>query len=169
MKAIITLFLLCLTTTAFARDLGVLYSEPNETKVAFLVRVAINLQDHTAETGNEACGLIAERDGQYSVILQTNDVQVLCDADSVMRGWTNTGENIHSHPVPTRAGNQILLTDATKKAIREHRNGRIWWTVRSDEFSNIDYRNGPGYLAANNTLYYQRGAGTSIVVATFQE
>lgn len=120
-------------------------SNPGESKDDFLVRVATFMHGYSWSTGYESCGIIAEKDGAYSVVVGTSESPTYCDSQMIYTGWASTGETIHSHPVTNGVldGREVLI----------------------HTFSEGDYAAGPGYLVDHGKLIYQRGKGTESVVA----
>lgn len=161
MKYLLSLLFLVLSLPVYGKDINEMTSNLGETKTQFLGRVAVFMEGYTASTGNEACGLIAEKDGLYSVIVQTSDIQIYCDSNRIYSGWNYIGENIHSHPQP-RADGKIKLTEESQKWLGVL--GMPYWAVNKKQFSEGDYKAGPGYLVTNHQLLYQNGIGTRKVV-----
>jgi hypothetical protein len=124
-------------------------SEEGETKDAFAARVGVVLTGFTYSTGHEACGVIAEQAGRYSVVLTTEHSPVRCTSIRYLSGWTPTDETIHSHPFSDMNGR----IEGIEQRARRH------------SFSKYDYAAGPGYLVDNGKLFHQRGRGTKRFVS----
>lgn len=165
MKRIITLIcMIVLAGQAHAADrVNEMESQPGESKIAFLERVGTFLYGWTYSNGDEACGMIAELDGAYSVILTTSRSQIMCESSLIYHGWNSTGETIHSHPL-TSASGRIILTARTKELAGGKLDGRSYIKADRFAFSPGDYTTGPGYLVDNGKLLYQNGVGTSRTV-----
>lgn len=177
---LLVLLLAFLASPAFASEprevqvkahlLGSHVSAPGETKEAFVLRVAAEMQRWTDRTGNEACGVLTTDGQRWGVSLTTQQAQVLCffAREVVPAGMTATDENIHSHPTPDKGhlritaetrqvlrdvGDRVLL-----KRVKDANGGRL--RVEVEGFSTDDYAAGPGYLVVNGRLYFQAGRGT---------
>lgn len=157
------------TVTAWLQ--GDYHSEPGEDKLAFVARVAKELQAWTNETGWEACGPLAKMpDGSFVVQLTTNKAQTLClRSTSAPAGATLIGESLHSHP--TAPNGIVKFTDMDRAA---HKALHDWKfadrsvksvIVEQDHFSPDDFNEGPGYLAVNGRLLYQHGPGTEVEIS----
>lgn len=149
-------------------EIGAMTSQPEESKEAFLVRLAQTMDAFTRATGHEACGLILKSNEAetYKVRLTTNRAHISCTMMSFREpGFHPIGEDIHSHPrivggvksnrpdmrnrSDLRCGNRIIIYDET--------------------FSEVDFNNGPGYLVSRGRLLFQRGAQWPMrQVATFE-
>lgn len=136
-RILCTLILLLSASFAKAEIVKEMESAPGESKAEFIVRVAVWLQGWTVKNNAEACGHIITMDGIYAVILQTQNLRDECLSSASYKGWTLTGENIHSHP---------------------HRR-----KTKAHAFSDTDYST-PGYLVDSNVLWYQNGKGTEIQI-----
>jgi len=142
-------------------------SQPGESKEAFLQRYAVFLDGWTGQNGVEACGVIAEKDGAYSVITQTVDSQVECSSNAIYSGWASTGETIHSHP-PADPDGWLRLNAKTIEVSGDLLGGRTQVAVLPKTFSPGDIAAGPGYLVCSGELLYQSGDGTAKAVASIR-
>jgi hypothetical protein len=141
------------------------YSQPNEDKTTFLMRVGRYLQGYAAREGFEACGEIWRNndDTAWVVPVITLSSHIMCRSTSLaptvigVSPWVISGETIHVHPEATKF--QINAVDA---AFNAHlRIGAMQRTL-PDHFSAGDLRLGPGYLVAGGRLQYQRDHGKVI-------
>ena len=161
MKYILILLAL-ISFDASARQIMEFESQQAESKEQFIIRVGTFLKGWTTDNGVEACGRIAEKDGAYSIILQTNDIQIWCDSNLIYRGWNDTGETIHSHPDTPKNG-RLMLTMKTRQAIGI---SDAFRKIKRHAFSEGDYAI-PGYLVDNGKLFYQNGKGTEVEIYAY--
>ncbi|WP_296246279.1 hypothetical protein [uncultured Stenotrophomonas sp.] len=140
-------------------------SEPGEGKEAFLLRIASPVQEWTQSNEAEACAFIATDGERWGLKLITLRSQFECvfAYGVAPEGMTTTRETFHSHP-PTNSGGYITLTEATKaaaKALGDASLDRIkMMRVENEgEFSERDFKAGPGYLITNGHLLFQDGRG----------
>ena len=140
-RLLLILALFLTTMTANAGVIKEMESSPGEAKEAFILRVANYLQDWTEKNKVEACGYIITQGDITAVILQTQKRRDECLSSASYKGWTLTGENIHSHP---------------------HRR-----KTNAHTFSETDYSI-PGYLVDSNELWYQNGKGTEKQIASLR-
>jgi len=138
-------------------------SEAGEAKETFLLRVAPAIAGWTAESQAEACAFVATDGQRWGLKLITLRSQFECvfAYGVAPEGMTTTKETFHSHPPATRGG-YIKLTEATKAAAKAlgdpSLRGVSHMRVENDgEFSERDYRAGPGYLVTNGRLLFQDG------------
>lgn len=135
-------------------------SATGEGKIDFLKRVAVPLADFTKVNGVEGCSNIcysAERT-QWAVAFSTVNAHAVCLVNSYCaKGFTNTGEYIHSHP----AGETYRVNHADKVFLGAY--VKLGNTQRGHglSFSKDDVLAGPGYLVAEGQLLYQSGPGAT--------
>jgi hypothetical protein len=140
-RILLIIALLLSTMTAKAEIIKEMESTAGESKAEFILRVSTFLQSWTEKNNAEACGLIITMDGIHAVILETQKRREECHSSKSYKGWTLTGENIHSHP---------------------HRR-----KTKAHAFSDTDYTT-PGYLVDSNVVWYQNGKGTETIIASLQ-
>lgn len=137
-------------------------SAEGETKDHFVARVSPQLIDFSNRTGFEACGVIAHKNGQYSIIVGTNQSQVACAnfMGKVISGYAPTDDTLHSHG---NGGAKLNRTDMRFLGIKEDaRSKRMFGTVYGQDrhqFSEVDLRGGAGYLATPDGVLHQDGKG----------
>ena len=138
-------------------ELGAMTSRPGEAKEDFLVRLAQSMDLFTRSTGHETCGMIMESDtgGTYKVRLTSNRAHISCTMMSFREpGFHAIGEDIHSHP---RIVGGVKSNGPDVKSRSDlHCGGRI--IIYDETFSDVDFRNGPGYLVSRGRLLFQHGA-----------
>ena len=175
MKTVIATALMLVAGVAGAHDVSVsdaaelpvtsvktLYSVPGETRTEFVKRVAPEFSTYTAETGFEACGVIAVlKDGAdgvrptFSIKVGTIGSQIGCAGSSVEDGYTSMGATIHSHPQK-----RVIRLSAVDMKVRGTPAGKLRTeNVNNCEFSAQDYTQ-PGYLVTCGKVLYQSGRGT---------
>lgn len=131
----ILILLILISFNAFGKTeiLREMESTSNESKIQFITRVATYMDSWTKRNDVEACGHIIQLGDIYAVIIETQRKREECLSSQSYKGWTMTGETIHSHP---------------------HRR-----KTKASAFSDTDYAT-PGYLIDSGELWYQNGKGT---------
>ncbi|RTQ81750.1 MULTISPECIES: hypothetical protein [Stenotrophomonas] len=151
------------TVQAKAWPVATYTSEPGEAKEAFLLRIAPEVAAWTAENQAEACAFVATDGQRWGLKLITLRSQFECvfAYGVVPEGMTTTNETFHSHP-PADGGGYITLTEGTKAAaaaLGDASLGRVRQlrVENGGEFSERDFKAGPGYLITNGRLLFQNG------------
>lgn len=121
--------------------IATLHSNAGETRDAFVMRVAPQAVAYTLAHGVETCGVIGERDGEYTLRLRTINANAECSMakSDVEDGYTFSGVTFHTHP-----------------------------TISPPRFKGADY-SVPGYVATYRGVAFQQGQGTDKFVGRFPE
>lgn len=135
-------------------------SQEGETLDAFMLRVAPKLRAYSDKTKYEACAAIASDGQRFGVIVGTNRAHVACAVlhEQVPEGMKTIGESIHSHGgegsfSSTRSDMALMgpaLAQAKSLGKRKVVHGQVL-----DQFSEVDFQAGPGYLATPDGLLHQ--------------
>lgn len=149
--------------------LGVWTSRAGETQETFIRRLAVPMHAYTAQSGFEACGLLTQsHDGsQWRVVVTTNQSHMGCIEVGVDDPqFTITGESIHTHPSQVR----LIIPNKADAALFPGRGmtpGDGRYQPDSNDFSEIDYQGGPGYVVipggvfSGPRLLHQNGSPAS--------
>ena len=141
-------------------------SEPGESLDGFVLRIAPRLRAYSDATGYEACGVLATDGERFGVVVGTNHSHIACVNFSVYRpiGMTSYKKTMHSHGVEGK----FKPNNADITLQGQHMSGRYLRinTVHGQklaEFSDDDFRSGPGYLAApEGRAFYHNGTAYSV-------
>lgn len=130
-------------------------SRPAETQDAFVRRIAPRLAAFSQKTGMEACGVIAQQDDQWGIVVGTNHSHIVCMnfPDKVPAGMAATGVTLHSHPqgrhYKVNAADRMVLGKLTALNTQAERGPK--------GFSAADFTSGPGYLVEGDQVFFQAG------------
>jgi hypothetical protein len=160
-----------------ADEVGTYTSQPGESYVAFVTRVAQTLNAWSLQNHQEACGAFAKAaNGTYQIQLTTEHSQLVCLITvEAPAGMALVGDSLHSHVASTDSSGEYRVTDADRAAFKAmgdwtHASKSNRWEKgeggndKITNFSNDDYDSGPGYLVAEGQLLHQHGRGTSTVI-----
>lgn len=154
-------------TSAPSVALGTWTSKPGESREDFVKRLAVPMHDYTAQTRFEACGILAHnmKTDQWRVQVTTNHSHMGCievlfdDPDFIPQPLS-----IHTHP---KGGG--VTPNAQDVAMFPQRGMRVGYgrmSLDSEDFSQIDYTGGAGYvvlpgagLFGSPSVLYQDGTG----------
>lgn len=139
-------------------------SNEGETMDQFAYRIAPRIKAYSEETGFEACGVIAQKDDKFSVIVGTNFGYVVCvnSRSLVVEGFQHAGATIHSHGKqgrfnPSKTDQLFMGQHFTGR----HQNLTVVHGQAQNDFSDEDRKSGAGYLAGTNgRLFYQNKGKT---------
>lgn len=155
-----------------ALDYQLLFTQtsiPGESMDSFASRLAPRLLAFSQETGFEACGVIATDGERFGATIGTNRSHIACANFNrkVPEGMVSTNETIHSHGTEGRfrANRNDKIMQGELFHGRDFRGTRK--TVAGQnvrEFSEMDFRSGPGYLATPEGVKHQNGHGTERLV-----
>ncbi len=140
-------------------DLGVMTSAEGETKVDFLKRVGVVLDEFSARTGFEGCSKIwTDHDKAWGVHLTSAHAHNTCVITNLgVKGMVMLKEGIHSHPpsdsyrVNETDRAFILAGAGTSVQVND------WARTDGATFSPQDFGLGPGYLVSRGQLLHQSG------------
>lgn len=165
MKFLLPLILTVASFTANAQNpvLVNTLESSNETYPQFIERAARFIDEWTAESNVELCGILTHKDGTYRVILSTNYSQLSCKMSFFTTGDNFTGDTIHSHPKVDNWG-RIRVTPETNAQDADFVDGKRYVKISNQSFSLMDYNLGSGFLVVEGKLYYQNGRGTQVLV-----
>lgn len=145
-------------------EVATVYSEVGEGRTDFIKRVSSTFTGYTAETGHEACGLVAVlKDGAdgvrptFSIKVVTLGSQIACGTRpaDLVEGYTSMGDTAHSHPEK-----RVLRLTARDMALRGNPAGQLRTeSVNNCKPSAQDYTQ-KGFLFACGKVIYQTGRGT---------
>lgn len=157
--------------TLEVQALGTMESRQGESKVEFLKRVGRVLDQYTANTDQEACGVLIDRphlgpedEGKWTVPIVTQMSHIACAGVTTLpHDGVLSGETIHSHPRPEhgryRANDADVAFFQGLYGKRVRRGQRMTLPVtHSARFSPQDFAAGPGWLVENGELLYQNGS-----------
>lgn len=159
-------------------------SQPGEVLDLFMLRVAPVLRAHTLKTGHEACGVVAEDESGYAIVVGSSGAAAACinDRTRVPEGFVASDLTIHSHPEsPTLRLSRI---DRAIMGLAARASGGAEWgeaqgprSLRVQRampnsglmgFSDADFGGGPGYLVAGGRLLRQDGREAVHVVGSVE-
>lgn len=144
--------------------LGVEFGSPGETLDAFALRIGPRLREYSDATGFEACGMLATDGERYGVILGSNLSHVSCVnfGSFVPPLFRSTGLTIHSHGTSGRVRanrSDILLMGGAELRMDKT---KIVGGQYIDQFSEMDFQGGAGYLAIPGGAIFQNGSAYAI-------
>lgn len=145
-----------------AAQLGEMTSRQGESLPAFLARVGERLRAFSDRTGFEGCGALATDGTRYGVELGSNGSHIGCVIDTrrVPAGMHAMGESIHSHGQDKRFCLNAADVELIDPGAMMPAKPVCFMGQHLAEFSEQDYRSGPGYLATPSGILHQHGAGT---------
>ena len=134
--------------------LSTMISKDGELKEDFIKRAASNMAAFTEKSGKEACSTIYKsQNGKTALYITTSNSQLGCVYTiNPPEGFSKTEETLHTHP---KARSSALTSDDRKFLMYQEREETIVHFT-PDHFSPFDEEIGPGYLAVDDTLHYQK-------------
>lgn len=180
MKTLLALVLLAVTATAqalvpvgrvatadghdsipvYATEVGSIESTPGETLPAFLLRAGGKMGAWTAGNHLETCSAIyIGPQGLWLVVPITVKSHVFCYVmDMNMPGYTNTGEDIHTHP-----GLKTMALNSVDRLLVGRVDGVVKKLGDNEQFSPLDKKALSAYLVTpNGRLLYWKSSDKSI-------
>ena len=137
-------------------------SEPGESMDAFAVRIGPRIKAYSEQSGFEACGVIAQKDDKYSVVVGTNFGYVVCvnSGNLVVEGFKHAGATIHSHG----KDGKFRPSKTDLAFMGQHFSGRnpnltVVHGQKANEFSQEDHKSGAGYLAGSDGKLFHQANG----------
>lgn len=151
------------------RQLGEMTSNQGESLPAFLARVGERLRAFSDRTGFEGCGELATDGTRYGVELGSNGSHIGCviHTERVPASMHATGESIHSHGQDKRFCLNAADVEMFEPGAAMPVKPVCFMGQHLAEFSEQDYRSGPGYLATPSGILHQHGAGTVQLVIAY--
>ena len=147
----------------------------------FMLQVAPDLAQITADTGFEACAAIGQNEeGRYGVTITSSQSQMACilRPEIIPVGFAPTKLSIHSHPDSTSPKREMTTMDkqltqamGRRPLVRSEEASRrnFGKARRTTNFSKDDIENGPGYLVTGDKVLFQEGFGTTRRVGRFKK
>lgn len=131
------------------------YTSPAEDLTAFVKDAGKILSQHTHETGHEVCGMLAQSETEFGVVLGTSHSQIGCliYKSKIPQGFVSLNQTIHSHPTQ----GEKILTDVDRQWLQYTTSSSRQRFYVSGQPSRADRQSGPGWLIAQRDVYYFEG------------
>lgn len=129
-------------------------------------KTSVWMRNFTRTSGYEACANICHSPttNMFAHVLATSNSQIGCAVSNnrCPSGFVPLGRTIHSHP---NHGDALVMNNADREFLRarspgQHIRRRHRMSAQANQFSEIDYIGGAGYLVTMQNVWYQEGRGT---------